>query len=89
MSHGTFIGIDLLKTDLSFSTENFMHPAVQNVKPIKKSIQTNPSSSYSFGFKYGYALNYSGFFIAPGLIYEKNNYIKCNIIKILFQNLLL
>ena len=29
--------------------------------------------SYSFGFKYGYALNYRGFFIAPGLIYEKNN----------------
>ena len=70
---GNYIGIDLIKTNLSFSTEEFMHPAIQNISPIAKSIQTNASSSYSFGLKYGYALNYRGFFIAPGLIYEKNN----------------
>ena len=70
---GNYIGIDLIKTNLSFSTEEFMHPDVKNVRPIEKSIQTNADSSYSFGLKYGYALNYRGFFIAPGLIYEKNN----------------
>lgn len=70
---GNYIGVDLIKTNLSFSTEEFMHPDVKNVRPIEKSIQTNLNSSYSFGLKYGYALNYRGFFIAPGLIYEKNN----------------
>ena len=69
---GNYIGIDLIKTNLSFSTEKFMHPANQNTRPIQKSVQTNASSSYSFGLKYSYALNYRGFFIAPGLIYEKN-----------------
>jgi opacity protein-like surface antigen len=70
---GNYIGVDLIKTNLSFSTEEFMHPDIKNVRPIEKSIQTNSDSSYSFGLKYGYALNYRGFFIAPGLIYEKNN----------------
>ena len=70
---GNYIGIDLIKTNLSFSMEKFMHPANQNIGPIQKSVQTNASSSYSFGLKYSYALNYRGFFIAPGLIYEKNN----------------
>lgn len=70
---GNYIGVDLIKTNLSFSTEEFMHPDAKNVRPIEKSIQTNSDSSYSFGLKYGYALNYRGFFIAPGLIYEKNN----------------
>ena len=67
---GNYVGVDLIKTNLSFSMETtFSEP---NHKIIK-SRQTVSSSMHSFGFKYNYALNYRGFFISPGLIYEKNN----------------
>jgi len=67
---GNYVGIDLIKTNLSFSMEaTISEPSHQ----IIKSRQTVPSSMHSFGFKYNYALNYRGVFISPGLIYEKNN----------------
>ena len=66
---GNYVGIDLIKTNLSFSMEK----TIFETNKIEKSVQTAPSSSYSFGFKYNYALNYRGFFISPGLIYERNN----------------
>lgn len=67
---GNYVGVDLIKTNLSFSMEGtFSEP---NHKIIK-SRQTVSSSMHSFGFKYNYALNYRGFFISPGLIYERNN----------------
>ena len=66
---GNYVGIDLIKTNLSFSMEKTMFATNQ----IEKSRQTVPSSEHSFGFKYNYALNYRGFFISPGIIYEKNN----------------
>ena len=69
---GNYIGIDLVKTNLSFSTEEFMYSSKKGIS-IDKSVQTDPSSAYSFGLKYNYALNYRGFFISPGLIYENNN----------------
>lgn len=69
---GNYIGIDLVKTNLSFSTEEFMYSSKKGIS-VDKSVQTDPSSAYSFGLKYNYALNYRGFFIAPGLIYENNN----------------
>jgi len=68
---GNYIGIDLIKTDLSFSMERTVFYKDKN-NQYKKSIQTDPSSKYSFGLKYNYAINYRGFFIAPGLIYEEN-----------------
>jgi len=68
---GNYIGIDLIKTNLSFSTEETRYYMNKNSQYMK-SIQTDPSSKYSFGLKYNYALNYRGFFIAPGLIYEEN-----------------
>jgi len=67
---GNYVGIDLIKTNLSFSMEKSV--SEPNHKIIK-SRQTVPSSMHSFGFKYNYALNYRGFFISPGLIYERNN----------------
>jgi opacity protein-like surface antigen len=69
---GNYIGIDLIKTNLSFSTEETRYNMNTNNNEYKKSIQTDPSPRYSFGLKYNYALNYRGFFIAPGLIYEDN-----------------
>jgi opacity protein-like surface antigen len=66
---GNYVGIDIIKTALSFSSER----TVYETNKIEKSIHSVPSPSYSFGFKYNYALNYRGFFISPGLIYEKNN----------------
>ena len=68
---GNYFGIDLIKTNLSFSTEKTKYYMDKNTE-YTKSIQTDPSSKYSFGLKYSYALNYRGFFIAPGLIYEEN-----------------
>ena len=74
---GNYIGIDLIKTNLSFSMERtvFYNKDANNEykNEYKKSAQTDPSSAYSFGLKYNYALNYRGFFISPGLIYENNN----------------
>ncbi len=66
---GNYVGIDLIKTNLSFSMEK----TIFETNKIEKSVQTAPSSKHSFGFKYNYALNYRGFFISPGLIYERNN----------------
>ena len=68
---GNYIGIDLIKTNLSFSTEETKYYTDKN-NEYMKSIQTDPTPKYSFGLKYNYALNYRGFFIAPGLIYEEN-----------------
>jgi len=72
---GNYIGIDLIKTNLSFSMERNVFNMITDNNEYKKSIQTDPSSRYSFGLKYNYALNYRGFFIAPGLIYEENKVI--------------
>jgi opacity protein-like surface antigen len=68
---GNYIGLDLIKTNLSFSTEETKYYMNKNNEYVK-SAQTDPNSKYSFGLKYNYALNYRGFFIAPGLIYEEN-----------------
>jgi opacity protein-like surface antigen len=66
---GNYVGVDIIKTALSFSSET----TIYKTNEIKKTIQTVPNPRYSYGFKYNYALNYRGFFISPGLIYEKNN----------------
>ncbi len=66
---GNYVGIDIIKTALSFSDVR----TIYQTNEVKKSIESVPKPSYSFGFKYNYALNYRGFFISPGLIYEKNN----------------
>ena len=66
---GNYVGVDLIKTKLSFS----MQKTIYETNLIEKSRQTVPDSRHSFGFKYNYAINYRGFFISPGIIYEKNN----------------
>ena len=66
---GNYVGIDIIKTALSFSSER----TIYQTNKLEKSIQSTPEPSYSFGFKYNYAVNYHGFFISPGLIYEKNS----------------
>ncbi len=63
---GNYVGIDLIKTNLSFSMEK----TIFETNKIEKSVQTTPSSSHSFGFKYNYALNYRGFFISPGFFFH-------------------
>lgn len=68
-TQGNYFGIDIIKTALSFSEER----TIYRTNEVKKSMESVPTPSYSFGFKYSYALNYRGFFISPGLIYEKNN----------------
>ena len=65
---GNYVGVDLIKTNLSFS----MIKTIYETNLIEKSRQTVPDSKHSFGFKYNYAINYRGFFISPGIIYEKN-----------------
>ncbi|MBM3589878.1 MAG: porin family protein [Alphaproteobacteria bacterium] len=64
---GNYVGVDFIKTSLSFSK----HSYYKNYSD--KSIHTHPTSSDSFGLKYSYAFNYKNFFIAPGLIFELNN----------------
>ena len=66
---GNYIGIDIIKTALSFSEVR----TIYQTNEVKKSMESIPTPSYSFGLKYNYAINYRGFFISPGLIYEKNN----------------
>jgi opacity protein-like surface antigen len=66
---GNYVGVDIIKTALSFSSER----TIYETNELQKSVQSVPNPSYSFGLKYNYALNYRGFFISPGLIYEKNN----------------
>jgi opacity protein-like surface antigen len=66
---GNYVGVDFIRTALSFSSER----TIYETNKLEKSLQSIPYASYSFGFKYNYALNYRGFFISPGLIYEKNN----------------
>jgi hypothetical protein len=65
---GNYVGVDIVKTALSFSSER----TIYETNELQKSVQSVPNPSYSFGLKYNYALNYRGFFISPGLIYEKN-----------------
>lgn len=65
---GNYVGIDIIKTALSFSEVR----TIYETNKVIKSMESTPSPSYSFGLKYNYALNYRGFFISPGLIYEKN-----------------
>lgn len=65
---GNYVGIDIIKTELSFSEVR----TIYETNKVIKSMESTPNPSYSFGLKYNYALNYRGFFISPGLIYEKN-----------------
>lgn len=64
---GNYVGVDFIKTNLSFSK----HSYYRNYS--NKSVHTHPTSGYSLGLKYSYAFNYKNFFIAPGLIFEFNN----------------
>ena len=66
---GNYVGIDIIKTALSFSEVR----TIYQTNEVKKSMESIPTPSYSFGLKYSYAINYRGFFISPGLIYERNN----------------
>lgn len=64
---GNYVGIDFIKSNLSFSRHSFYKNYSQ------KSVHTHPTSSDSLGLKYSYAFNYKNFYIAPGLIFEFNN----------------
>lgn len=67
------------KTQGNFFEANFItsNVYIQNIKYfptiISKNRSTNTSSTHSFGLSYSYAINYNNFYIAPGLIFEKNN----------------
>lgn len=64
---GNYFGVDLVTTSINF--QNFQY--FQNNNMVHR--HTNPSSKQSYGFNYSYAVNYNNFFLAPGIIYEKNN----------------
>lgn len=66
-TQGNYLEVNFITSNVNF----------QNIKyfptKISKNRHTNSSSTYSFGVNYSYAFNYNNFFIAPGLIFEKNN----------------
>ncbi|MES2962167.1 MAG: outer membrane beta-barrel protein [Pseudomonadota bacterium] len=67
-TEGHFIGIDLIMTEVRFN-ERYTR------NTIKLPVNTQPAYSdygYGGGLNYKYAINFNGFFIAPGAFYEHN-----------------
>jgi len=65
---GNFIGIDLIKTNTTFSMHQLYLDSIYNdYNPY-----TDPTPSYGYGFKYNFAINYRKFFLSPGIFYENN-----------------
>ena len=70
-TEGSYAGIDLLRTQATFY-ERF----TDNQDPERRTpMNVKPSfagHSYGLGLNYKYALNYNGFFVAPGVFAEHN-----------------
>ena len=64
---GNYFGVDLVTTSLNFQNLQYFQSSTMSHR------HTNSSSTQSFGLNYNYAINYDNFFLAPGIIFEKND----------------
>ena len=72
-TEGSYAGIDLLRTNATFNerfTDTQEDPETRVATNVKPSFSGH---SYGLGLNYKYALNFNGFFIAPGVFAERNN----------------
>ncbi|NBX53375.1 MAG: hypothetical protein EBT63_06990, partial [Proteobacteria bacterium] len=67
LTSGNYIGVDFIKTDMSFREVWLTSDNLTLKKPF------STDSKNSFGIKYMYALNFNKLFIAPEIFYEKTN----------------
>ncbi|MFC1659406.1 outer membrane protein [Pseudomonadota bacterium] len=63
-TEGNYLGLDLIRTELDFNTNNY---GGNNLYEIKKDDQV------SIGVNYKYAFNFDNFFVTPGVLYDYTN----------------
>lgn len=68
-TEGRYAGIDLIRGNVSFA-EQYTNDS--NVTPVQTSPSTD-GSGVGVGLSYGYAKNFDGLFVAPGIFVEQNN----------------
>ncbi len=61
---GQYVGVDYLRTNAKFRERN---------NEVPRTAYGIANNSDGFGLNYKYAVNYGGFFAAPGVFFEKNN----------------
>jgi outer membrane autotransporter protein len=68
-TEGHYLGIDALNTKTSFYNEGvFTDGTITEYKP------TESNDTYGLGLNYQYAINFDGFFVAPGVIIEQSSF---------------